>query len=88
MAIPRRLQTVRTLSNVNPGSTVSLNAQVIAQKPTGQALNPAGRHLVFLHGLFGKGQSFQFLAKSRLLQQNFTVHLVDLRNHGKSGWSD
>ncbi len=43
------------------------------------------RHVVFLHGLFGKGQSFQFIAKARAMQQNFTCHMVDLRNHGASG---
>ena len=49
---------------------------------------PNGRHLVFLHGLFGKSQSFKFLAKNRKMQENFTVHLVDLRNHGESEWND
>ena len=41
-------------------------------------------HIVFLHGLFGKGQSFQFLAKAKAIQKNYTCHLVDMRNHGAS----
>ena len=61
-----------------PRSTVRLNVNVIEGNPD--------RHILFLHGLFGKAQSFQFLAKSRLLQQQYTCHLVDLRNHGKSQW--
>ena len=40
--------------------------------------------MIFLHGLFGKSQSFQFLAKAREMQKNFTCHLVDVRNHGES----
>ena len=43
-----------------PRSTVRLNVNVIEGNPD--------RHILFLHGLFGKAQSFQFLAKSRLLQ--------------------
>ena len=42
------------------------------------------KHIVFLHGLFGKAQSFQFLAKAKAIQRNFTCHLVDMRNHGRS----
>ena len=42
------------------------------------------KHAVFLHGLLGKGQSFQFIAKARAIQKEYTCHLVDLRNHGQS----
>lgn len=47
--------------------------------------DPSGRHLIFLHGIFGQASSFRFLAKKREIQQNFTVHLLDMRNHGGSG---
>ena len=56
---------------------VKLNANVIEGQNKEQ-------HIVFLHGLFGKGQSFQFLAKAKAIQRNFTCHMVDLRNHGLS----
>ena len=56
---------------------VKLNVNVIEGQNKEQ-------HIVFLHGLFGKGQSFQFLAKAKAIQRNFTCHLVDLRNHGLS----
>ena len=88
MAIPRILQNPRTLISTKAKTVATLNSQLIAQKPVENDLNPAGRHLVFLHGLFGNGASFQFLAKSKQIQSNFTVHLVDLRNHGRSEWSD
>lgn len=42
------------------------------------------RHVLFLHGLFGKAQSFQFLAKAKDIQKNYTCHLLDMRNHGAS----
>ena len=42
------------------------------------------RHLVFLHGLFGRAQSFQFLARARSIQEQYTCHFVDLCNHGRS----
>ena len=58
-------------------SPVKLNVDVIEGHNRDQ-------HIVFLHGLFGKGQSFQFLAKAKAIQRNFTCHMVDLRNHGLS----
>lgn len=30
--------------------------------------------------------SFRFLAKKKEIQANFETHLVDMRNHGNSGW--
>ena len=59
---------------------VGLNVDVIK----GSTGITDSKHVIFLHGLFGKAQSFQFLAKSKLVQQNFTCHLVDMRNHGLS----
>lgn len=68
---------------------VQLNSQVIPMKAVaiGQdTRDQCGRHLVFLHGIFGKAMSFRFLAKKREIHENFTVHLLDMRNHGSSGW--
>lgn len=60
-----------------------LNVDVIRASSDGPTNDQ--KHIVFLHGLFGKGQSFQFLAKAKAIQQNnFTCHLVDMRNHGLS----
>ena len=63
-----------------------LNSQIIPMKPNVPKADPSGRHLIFLHGLFGKAMSFRFLARQKEIQQNFTVHLVDMRNHGSSEW--
>jgi esterase len=43
-----------------------------------------GPHVVLLHGLFGSGNSLGALA--RALSARFTVHSVDLPNHGRSDW--
>jgi pimeloyl-ACP methyl ester carboxylesterase len=45
-----------------------------------------GKPLVILHGLFGFSDNWQTHAKK--LAEYFEVTLVDLRNHGHSGWSD
>lgn len=46
-----------------------------------------GAHrIVFLHGLFGRGQNFTQIAKG--LEPEFTSLLVDLPNHGKSDWTE
>lgn len=44
---------------------------------------PVDRHLVVLHGLFGSSDNWQTAGK--LLTEKFTVHLLDMPNHGKSG---
>lgn len=44
-----------------------------------------GRRVVFLHGLFGQGKNFTTIA--RALEPQFQSLLVDLPNHGRSGWS-
>jgi pimeloyl-ACP methyl ester carboxylesterase len=41
-----------------------------------------GKPLFILHGLFGSSDNWQTLAKK--FAENFTVYLVDLRNHGRS----
>jgi len=45
-----------------------------------------GDPLVILHGLFGFSDNWQTHAKK--LAEYYRVILVDLRNHGRSGWSD
>lgn len=45
-----------------------------------------GPSVVLLHGLFGQGKNWTGVAKS--LSRDFRVTLVDLPNHGKSGWTD
>lgn len=48
-------------------------------------LGEGGRPLVILHGLFGSSDNWQTLA--RKFAEDFTVYLVDFRNHGHSPWS-
>jgi esterase len=43
-----------------------------------------GPHVVLLHGLFGSGNNLGALA--RALSDRFTVHSLDLPNHGRSAW--
>lgn len=45
-----------------------------------------GKPLVILHGLFGMSDNWRTF--SGLLKQQYNVILVDLRNHGRSFWSD
>lgn len=45
-----------------------------------------GPAIVFLHGLFGQGRNFTQVAKA--LGEVGTPVLVDLPNHGRSGWTD
>ena len=45
-----------------------------------------GAHVVLLHGLFGQGSNLRGVA--RTLQSDFTVHCVDLPDHGRSMWRD
>lgn len=45
-----------------------------------------GAHVVLLHGLFGQGSNLRGVA--RALQSKFTVHCVDLPDHGRSMWRD
>ena len=45
-----------------------------------------GRPVIILHGLFGTGDNWRTFAG--MLKDQFEVLLVDLRNHGRSFWSD
>ncbi len=49
-------------------------------------LGESGTRVVFLHGLFGQGKNFSSIAKA--LQPEFASLLVDLPNHGRSGWTE
>lgn len=46
----------------------------------------SGTPVVFLHGLFGQGKNFTQIARS--LAPGFSSLLVDLPNHGRSGWTE
>lgn len=46
----------------------------------------SGTRVVFLHGLFGQGKNFSSIAKA--LQPECASLLVDLPNHGRSGWTE
>jgi esterase len=45
-----------------------------------------GAPVVVLHGLLGRARNW--LSTARALQDRYAFHLVDLRNHGASPWSD
>ena len=45
-----------------------------------------GPTVVFLHGLFGQGKNWTSIAKA--LAPAARTLLVDLPNHGRSGWTD
>ncbi|MCY4313597.1 MAG: alpha/beta fold hydrolase, partial [Gammaproteobacteria bacterium] len=47
---------------------------------------PSNPPVVILHGLFGSSSNWRTIASR--LSTRFYVLCVDLRNHGKSGWSD
>ena len=75
-AVPAKRNSTSSSSSSSP---IDLNVNVIKGKNQ-------QNHVLFLHGLFGKGQSFQFLAKAKAIQENYTCHMVDMRNHGESAW--
>lgn len=49
-------------------------------------IGESGPRVVFLHGLFGQGKNWTTVAKA--LQPDARVSLVDLPNHGRSGWTE
>jgi len=55
---------------------------VLHSKITGEK----GKHLLIFHGLFGQSDNWATLSK-RYAEQ-YTVHAIDLRNHGRSFHSD
>jgi pimeloyl-ACP methyl ester carboxylesterase len=46
----------------------------------------AGEPLVVLHGIFGSGDNW--LTLGRRFAEQYSVYLIDQRNHGQSAWSD
>ena len=57
--------------------------------PTTLHVTEVGEHgprVVFLHGLFGQGRNFTQVAKA--LEPDLRSVLVDLPNHGRSGWTE
>ena len=51
-----------------------------------RTLGEGSEHLIILHGLLGSADNWQTLGKR--YAEEFTVHLVDARNHGRSPHSD
>lgn len=49
-------------------------------------LGTSGPRVVMLHGLFGQGKNWTSVAKA--LSDRARVILVDLPNHGRSGWTE
>jgi esterase len=49
-------------------------------------LGTSGPRVAFLHGLFGQGKNFTAAAKA--LRNKCRVTLLDLPNHGRSGWTE
>jgi esterase len=45
-------------------------------------LGESGQDIIILHGLLGRSDNWMTIAK--ILSENFRVHLLDIRNHGKS----
>ena len=45
------------------------------------------RELFIIHGFLGMGDNWKTHAK-KIAENDFRVHLIDLRNHGKSFWSN
>lgn len=54
-----------------------LHSKITGDKP---------KHLLIFHGLFGQSDNFATLAKQ--FAEFYTVHAIDLRNHGRSFHSD
>lgn len=57
--------------------TEILHSKITGDKP---------KHLLILHGLFGQSDNFATLSKQ--FAEFYTVHAIDLRNHGRSFHSD
>ena len=45
-----------------------------------------GQPIIIIHGLFGMSDNWNSLGKK--MASNYTVHLIDLRNHGRSPHSN
>lgn len=67
------------------GEAVTTTAVPIHTTLVGDPAPEPGHQVVFLHGLFGQGKNFTTIAKA--LTPEYTSLLVDLPNHGQSGWT-
>ncbi len=47
----------------------------------------SNNHIIILYGFLGMGDNWKTHAK-KIALEGFTVHLLDLRNHGRSFWDD
>ena len=50
-------------------------------------IGDSNKHVIILHGFLGMGDNWKTHAK-KISLEGFTVHLLDLRNHGRSFWDD
>ena len=50
-------------------------------------IGDSNRHLFIIHGFLGMGDNWKSHAK-KISEYNYTVHLIDLRNHGRSFWDN
>ena len=50
-------------------------------------LGNSDKQILILHGFLGSGDNWMTVAK-KLSQQDFCIHLIDQRNHGRSFHSD
>jgi len=50
-------------------------------------IGSGNNHVVILHGLLGMGDNWKSIA-NKLSNDNYCIHLIDQRNHGKSFHSD
>ncbi|MFL2620083.1 MAG: alpha/beta fold hydrolase [Flavobacteriaceae bacterium] len=50
-------------------------------------LGNSNKHILILHGFLGSGDNWISIAR-KLTENNFSVHLIDQRNHGRSFHSD
>ena len=80
-----RKNKVVTLKNVKNNGVSSTNNMTIALNSFKIERNGAPKVLI-IHGLMGSLRNWLQVGKA--LANNYEVHLLDLRNHGESPWSD
>ncbi|MED5269423.1 MAG: alpha/beta fold hydrolase [Bacteroidota bacterium] len=52
-----------------------------------KTIGDSNNHIIILQGFLGMGDNWKTHAK-KIALEGFTVHLLDLRNHGRSFWDD
>ena len=50
-------------------------------------IGDSNNHIIILHGFLGMGYNWKTHAK-KIALEGYTVHLLDLRNHGRSFWDN